>query len=108
MALEAMARAATQKMTVLDACVEKDRPVVTARHEVATKAADIDVRKVRRVAAMGHHRVTVLAVNAGLAPTVRHIRRDLVPISHIRPARQTEMQIRKKAPKSPPPFDLSS
>jgi hypothetical protein len=108
MALEVMVRVATQTMMVLDACAEKDHPAVTARHEMAKKAAGIDVRKVRRVA-MDHHRVMAIAVNTGLAPTVRHTHQGPVPIGHIRPARPMEMRIGKKAPKSPPPLsDLSS
>jgi hypothetical protein len=93
---------------VLDTCVVTDHPEVTARHEMATKAAGIDVQKVRRVA-MDHHRATAPAVSTALAPTVHRTRQDPVRINPTRPARRTVMQIRTKATTSPkPPFDLSS
>src|SRR4051794_20544389 len=58
-----MARAAMQTV-VLDTCVTTDRRAVTARHEMETKAAVIDVQKARRMA-------MALEVNVVLAPTAR-------------------------------------
>src|SRR5215203_49458 len=101
-----MARAAMETV-VLDICVAKARHAATARHAMATKLASIDVQKVRHVA-MDHHPVIALAVNAGLALTVRRTRQVPAPINHIRLAHRRENQKKKKATQNrTPPFDLS-
>jgi hypothetical protein len=101
MAHEAMARAAMQTM-VLDICVEKDHPALTARREMATKPDVIGVPKARRMA-------MVPVVNVGLAATVLRTRQVPVQINHIRPAHPTISQKKKKATQNRmPPFDLSS
>jgi hypothetical protein len=101
-----MARAAMQTM-VLDICVEKDHPAVTAHHAMAMKPAVIDVPK-DRLAATVHLAVMALAINNITNKTDR-TRPPQVPINHTRPARPPKNPKRKKAPTSPPPpFDLSS
>jgi hypothetical protein len=101
MARAAMARTAMQTM-VLDICVEKDHPAVTARQEMATKPAVIDVQKARRME-------MAPVVNVGLTATVRRTRRVPVQINHIRPVHPTISQKKKKATQNRmPPFDLSS
>ena len=70
-----------------DTCAARDRPAVTVRHEMATKARAIDAQTARR-AATDHLRAMAPAVN-------------IVPILTIRRARPTESQIRKKATTSP-------
>jgi hypothetical protein len=95
-----MARAAMQTV-VLDTCVTTDRRAVTARHEMETKAAVIDVQKARRMA-------MALEVNVVLAPTARRTRQDPVQINHIRPAHPRNQQKTKATQNRMPPFDLSS